>query len=171
LQLYFSRPFSRADYVLAKLLVLVGVLSLITWAPALALFGMQTGMGGWSWFSRNWQLGFGVTAGFLMWILLVSLAALASSAYVKWKLGAGALILGFFFVLGGVAKMVNVIFRVNWGTLLNPAEAMHRIWCSMLGVDPPSGPGTPECIVAISVLLLLLLLVLARKLRPVEVIS
>ena len=171
LQLYFSRPLSRTDYVLARLVVLMGILSLITWAPGLALFGMQAGMAGWKWFTANWQLGLGVTAGFLMWVLIVSLVALASSAYVRWRLVAGGLVLGFFFVLGGVAEMVNGIFRVTWGTLLNPSRAAHRIWCSMLGVEPPAGPGTPECVAALAVLVLLLVVVLERKLRPVEVIS
>lgn len=170
LQLYFSRPLSRPDYVLARLLVLVGILSLVTWAPGLALFGMQTGMAGWSWFSAHWRLGAGIFAGFLMWILIVSLVALACSAYVKWRVVAGALVLGFFFVLAGAAEIVNAVFRVTWASVLNPARAMNRIWCAMLDVEPPQGPDTPECIAMVVVLAVLLVLVLERKLRPVEVI-
>jgi len=171
LPLYLSRPLSRPEYVLAKLLVLTGLLSLVSLAPALLLFLLQTGMGGWSWISANWTLGGGVMAGFLIWILLASVVALASSAYVRWRLVAGGLVLGFFFVLSGVAQMVNMVFRVSWGALLDPYRASYRIWCSLLGVDPPEGLGLTESAVALVVMALLLVLVLERKLRPVEVVS
>jgi len=180
LPLYFSRPLSRFDYVIAKLLVLVGMLSLVTWVPGLLLFWLQTGMAGGDWFSANWQLGVGIFAGFLAWIVLVSLVALASSAYVKWRMVAGALVLGFFFILAGVGQMVNAVFRVNWGWLLNPFLAMYRLWCAMLDVEfqrggpqwpMPPGPDTSVCIAILVAHALLLALVLERKLRPVEVIS
>ncbi len=171
LPLYFSRPLSRPDYVLARLLVLVGMLSLVTWVPGLALFFMQSGMAGWGWMSVNWRLGAGIVGGFLMWILVVSLVALASSAYVKWRMVAGALVLGFFFVLAGVGEIVNAVFRVSWGSVVNPAMAMNRLWYEMLGVDPPMDLDPAECIVMLVALAGLLALVLERKLRPVEVIS
>jgi ABC-2 type transport system permease protein len=171
LPLYLSRPISRPEYVLAKLLVLTGLLSLVSIAPALLLFLLQAGMGGWSWFSANWTLGAGVMGGFLIWILLASMVALASSAYVRWRLVAGALVLGFFFVLSGVAQMVNMVFRVTWGALLDPYRAAYRIWCFLLSVDPPEGLGLTESAAALVVMALLLVLVLERKLRPVEVVS
>lgn len=171
LPLYFSRPFTRWEYVLARMLVLVGLLSVVTWVPGLLLFFMQTGMAGWDWFAANWQLGAALVAGFAIWILLVSLVALACSAYVRWRIIAGALVLGFFFVVGGAAEMLNAVMRVEWGAAFNPARAMYRIWCSMLGVEVSSGPGVVECAVAMTVLAALLCWVLDRKLRPVEVVS
>ncbi len=170
LPLYFSRPLSRPQYVLAKLLVLSGLLSLVSWAPALFLFVLQTGMAGWNWFSGNWTLGVGVLAGFLIWILLVSLVAMASSAYVRWKMIAGALVLGFFFVLSGVAQIVNLVLHVTWGFVLDPYRISYRVWCSLLGVEPAANLGLVESVVALVVMTLLLVLVLERKLRAVEVV-
>src|SRR6266849_391326 len=83
LPLYFSRPLSRPEYILSRMLVLVGVLSPVTWVPGLLLFLMQSSLGGWTWFTENWQMGGGIFFGFLLWIVLVSLVAMASSAYVK----------------------------------------------------------------------------------------
>ena len=40
--LYLSRPFSKTEYVLGKLSVLVTLTSLITWVPGLFLIGIQT---------------------------------------------------------------------------------------------------------------------------------
>lgn len=171
LPLYFSRPLSRAEYVLARMMVLIGILSLVTWIPGLLLFGMQTGMAGWTWFSRNWHLGAAVFAGFALWILLLSLVALACSAYVKWRLVAGALVLGFFFVLGGAAELMNAVLRVRWAIVFSPVRASNTVWRALLGLDPPDGPSALACAAALAVLGALLCVVLERKLRPVEVIS
>jgi ABC-2 type transport system permease protein len=171
LPLYFSRPISRPEYVVARLLVLLGVLSVVTWVPGVLLFLMQSAMAGWSWFASNWHLGAGVFFGFLLWILLVSLVAMASSAYVRWRIVAGALVLGVFFVLAGAAELTNAVLRVEWAAAFNPGRAMNQIWCSMLGADPIPGPDSTVCFIAMSIMAALLLLVLNRKLRPVEVVS
>jgi len=171
LPLYFSRPLSRLDYVLARVAVLAGILSLVTWLPGIVLFGIQAGMAGSTWFAHNWLMAPGIIAGFLLWILLVSLVALASSAYVKWRVIAGALVMAFFFILAGVAEMINGILRVTWGSLLNPGKVFYHLWCVMLDIDPPQGLDTLDCVSALLAILVLLALVLERKLRPVEVIS
>ncbi len=171
LPLYFSRPLTRSDYALARLLVLFGMLSMITWFPGLLLFGMQVGMAGGGWFRANWTLGCAMVAGFALWVLLVSIVALTCSAWVKWKVVAGALVLAFFSLLSGVALMINEVFRVTWGHVLDPAWAVNQLWRLMLGVEPGSGPGALACAFSLAVIILMLSLLLARKLRPVEVIS
>ncbi len=171
LPLYFSRPLSRSEYVLAKMLVLVGLLSAVTWMPGLFLFGMQSGMAGWSWFAANWTLGFAVFFGVLLWVLLVGLVALASSAYVKWRIVAGALVLGVFFVLAGASEIINAVLRVQWATAFNPARAMNQIWLALLGAEPLPGPNAVQCLMAVGLMTAILLLVLERKLRPVQVVS
>jgi ABC-2 type transport system permease protein len=171
LPLYFSRPLSRVDYVLARLIVLAGMLSLVTWVPGVLLVGMQSGMAGWSWLWHHWRLGVGVAAGFAVWILLVSLVALACSAYVKWRIVSGALILGFFFVLAGVAEMFRAVLRADWGYVLNPAKAMDSIWRVMMGVEISNGPAALDSVVMMAVLVGMLLWLLERKLRAVEVVS
>lgn len=171
LPLYFSRPLTRIDYAVARLMTLIGMLSLVTWVPGLVLFGMQVGMAAPGWLGTNWRLGAGLVAGFLVWIAIVSLVALTSSAWVKWRLVAGALILGFFFLLAGAARMINGIFRVEWGSILNPAMAAYSVWCGLLGQELPEGLDLGSSIAALALLAAALAVVLERKLRPVEVIS
>ena len=171
LPLYFSRPLSRSEYVVARFATIFGILSLVTWIPGLLLFGMQTGMSDTKWFSLNWQLAPGMVAGFAIWLLLLSVVALASSAYAKVKIVSGALVLGFFFILSGASVMINGVFRVTWGHALNPSWASRRIWCFLLSVDPAEGPGEVACAAVLAGIILLLGIVLLRKLRPVEVIS
>jgi ABC-2 type transport system permease protein len=171
LPLYFSRPITRWSYALARLTVLVGMLSVVTWIPGLALFGLQVGLAGGSWLLVNWTLGAGMVTGFLVWVLILSLVAIASSAYVKWRVVAGAVSLAFFFILSGIAEMIDAVLRVNWGHIIDPAWAVNQVWCALLGVQPPAGPGALASAVALAVMVLLLGLVIERKLRPVEVVS
>jgi hypothetical protein len=103
-------------------------------------------------------------------VLVLGLVAMASSAYVKWRVVAGAVSLAFFFILSGVSAMIDNVFRVTWGHALDPAWAVNRIWCTLLGVDPPDGPGAGASMLALTAFVLLLVLVIERKLRPVEVV-
>jgi hypothetical protein len=113
-----------------------------------------------------------MVTGFLLYILLVSLVALTCSAYVKWRVVAGALVLGFFFVLAGAAQIVNQVFHVEWGSLLSPGYTVYTLWCALLGVETAAdAPGAGECLAAVLVLLGALLAVLLRRLRPVEVVA
>jgi len=171
LPLYFSRPLSRVDYVLARFIVLAGLLSLVTIIPALMLLTMQTGLAGWKWAVDYWYLPAGVLGGFGLWILVVSLVALACSAYVKWRVVSGALVLAFFFLLAGAAEMMNAVFRTNSMSIFNPAKALNTIWAAMLRTDPDVDLDVLLCGVFLVALAGLLILVLERKLRPVEVIS
>ena len=170
LPLYFSRPLTRWSYALARLLVIAGMLSIVTWVPGLLLFGLQVGLAGGAWFGTNWTLGAGMVAGFLLWVLVLSLVAMASSAWVKWRVVAGAVSLAVFFILAGVSEMIDAVFRVTWGHILDPAWAVNRVWCALLGVDAPAGPGAGASMLALTVFMLLLALVIERKLRPVEIV-
>jgi ABC-2 type transport system permease protein len=171
LPLYFSRPITRLEYALGRLVTLLGLLSLITWIPGMVLFILQAAMAGRSWFSENWELAIVMFTGFLIWILLVSLVALASSAYARMRVIAGGIVLGFFFLLSGASNIVNLVFRAEWGNLSSPFWTTRRIWYSLLAIESPEGPGVLLCLSALTVLFLLLALILERKLRPVEVIS
>jgi ABC-2 type transport system permease protein len=171
LPLYFSRPLTRWSYALARLTVLVGMLSVVTWIPGLILFALQVGLAGGWWFRANWTLGAGMVAGFLLWLLVLSLVAMASSAYVKWRVVAAAVSLAFFFILSGIAEMIDNVFRVDWGHVIDPAWAVNQVWCALLGVEPHAGPGAGASALALAVIMLLLAAVIERKLRPVEIVS
>src|SRR5436189_6070326 len=156
LPLYFSRPLTRWSYALARLGVIVGMLSVVTWIPGLLLFALQVALAGGSWFAANWTLGAAVVAGFLLWLLVLSLVAMASSAWVKWRVVAGAVTLACFFILTGVSEMIDQVFRVTWGHAFDPAWAVNRVWAAMLGVETADGPGVVACMVSLTAFVLLL---------------
>src|SRR5437899_5662546 len=53
LPLYLCRPFSRSEYVVGKMSIVIILLSAMTWVPTLLLFLFQSYLEGWSWFSEN----------------------------------------------------------------------------------------------------------------------
>jgi len=115
LPLYFCRPFSRTEYVLGKASVLAILLSQITWVPGLILFAMQASLAGASWtWSHLWIAGALVLAS-LLWIAFLSLLAMAISAWVKWRIVAGAMLLGVMAFGAGFAEAVNAVMRTQAG--------------------------------------------------------
>jgi hypothetical protein len=90
---------------------------------------------------------------------------------VKWRVVAAGVSLAFFFILTGVAEMIDNVFRVTWGHVIDPAWAVNQVWCALLGVEPPVGPGAWASAWALAAMILLLVLVIERRLRPVEIVS
>src|SRR5450631_3969157 len=128
LSLYLARPFSRVEYVLGKMTILLALMSLMTWVPGLLLFGLQGYMEGWQWMKDNARLASGIFFGAWVWILLLALLALALSAWVKWKPAAGGLMFGVFFVAAAFGAVINQVQRTRWGNLFNISHLIGVVW-------------------------------------------
>jgi len=182
LPLYLARPFSRAEYVMGRLSVLLILLSGVTWVPGLMLFLLQSYLSpGWGW--DNLRIAGGLLLGSLIWILLLSLLALALSAWVKWKPVAGALMFGVFFVAGAFSAAINEILRTKWGHLLNISHLMGVVWLSLFEEPLKRGNGAAFfrvargaeipvwcCWVALLAVCGICLYMLARRIRGFEVV-
>src|SRR5258707_5678163 len=94
LPLYLCRPFSRTEYVLGKMSVILILLSFITWIPQLLLFLFQSYLEGFSWYKDNLWIASAIFIGSAVWILLLALISQAVSALVNWRVIASAAILG-----------------------------------------------------------------------------
>ncbi len=128
IQLYLSRPLSRAEYILGKVSVLGVLLSCTTWIPALLLFLLHAGMQGHGWLWDNlWMAGAIILSG-LIGIALVTLLSMALAVWVKWRIAATGLMLATFFVLPGFGAAVNLILRTPMGSLLNLPYMIVLVW-------------------------------------------
>jgi ABC-2 type transport system permease protein len=183
LPLYFARPFSRLEYVLGKMSVLVLLLSLMTWVPGLLLFSLQGYLEGAKWMSDNWRFVFGTFVGAWIWILILSLLALALSAWVKWKPAAGGLMFGVFFVAAAFGAIINGVQRTTWGSLFNISYLVGSVWVQLFEGSgkttngavffrAPQGEELPmwACWMALAALCGICLYMLARKIRGAEVV-
>jgi ABC-2 type transport system permease protein len=129
LPLYLSRPFSRHEYVLGKLSVIVTLASLITWVPGLLVFLVQSNLEA-NWMTSHLRIAAAIFIGSWIWIVLASLLAIAVSAWVKWKPVAAGVMFGVFFVAATFGELSNEILELNrgWGMLMNITEVMNMIW-------------------------------------------
>jgi ABC-2 type transport system permease protein len=170
LPLYFCRPFSRAEYVLGKSSVLAILLSQITWLPGLILFAMQAGLAGASWTWSNLWIAGSLILSSLIWIAILSLLAMALSAWVKWRIVAGALLLGVMFFGAGFAQAINAVMRTDSGQFFNVAYLMGTVWNALFQVDSRHAIPVAQAWVALLIYCAICLWLLMRKVRAYEVI-
>jgi len=183
LPLYLARPFSRVEYVLGKISVLFILLSIMTWIPGVLLYLLHGYLVSGGWISDNLRIAGGLFLGAWVWIVVISLLALALSAWVKWKPAAGALVFGVFFVAAGFGAAINEVMRTKWGHLLNISNLMGSVWVEMFQDPAHRGNGAAFfrviageeipvwcCWAALGGLCVLCLYMLNRKVRGAEVV-
>jgi ABC-2 type transport system permease protein len=134
LPLYLCRPLSRTEYVLGKMAVLVFLLSLVTWVPGLLIFFFQASLAGFAWFWANLWMIQAIFSGSMVWIILLSLLALAVSALVKWRVVASGALLGLFFVPRAFGEIINELFLTRSGHLISLWATMESIWSGLFGL-------------------------------------
>jgi len=133
LPLYLCRPFSRAEYVLGKMSVLLILLSTITWIPQLLLFCFQAYLEGAGWFVANLWIASAIFIGSVVWILLLALLSQAVSALVKWRVIASAALLGIFFIPSVFGEVINQLFLTRWGNIISLGALMNNVSAGLFG--------------------------------------
>jgi ABC-2 type transport system permease protein len=171
LPLYFCRPFSRVEYVLGKSSVLAILLSQITWVPGLILFVMQASLAGAQWTGANLWIAGSLFLSSLIWIAILSLLAMALSAWVKWRIVAGALLLGVMFFGAGFAQAINAVMRTESGHFIDVAYLMGTVWNGLFQVDAEHAIPVAQAWIALLLYCGVCLWLLMRKVRAYEVIK
>jgi|SRR5579871_329704 len=170
LTLYLSRPFSRLEYVIGKMSVLLMLLSLITWIPGLILFTVQSALAGGRWFVDNLWIAWALFAGAWIWILVIALLAMALSAWVKWKIAAGALLLGTFFVAAAFGQAIDSVLDVRWGGLINLSKLFNAVWNSLFRGRESQDISATAAWITLALICAGCIWLLNKKLRAVEVV-
>ena len=184
LPLYLCRPISRTEYVLSKMAVLCVPLSCITWVPGLILWGLQAGLQGENWGMDHLHFASAIFFGSWLWLGLLSLLAMALSAWVRWKLAASALLFGVFFISSALGAIVNEVLITRVGNVLSLGYIIGMLWAQMLQLPAKStifgemfnirrGDEIPAYIVwsVFGLVCFGCVLLLNRRLRAKEVVS
>jgi len=133
LPLYLCRPFSRTEYVMGKMSVLIILLSWITWVPQLLMFLFQAYLEGFAWFRDNLWIASGIVIGGLVWILLLGLLSQTVSALLKWRIVASGAMLGLVFIPSVFAGVVNLIFQTRWANIISLFALMDNVTAGLFG--------------------------------------
>jgi len=133
LPLYLCRPFSRTEYVMGKMSVLLILLSWITWVPQLLMFLFQSYLEGFEWLRSNLWIASAIIIGGLVWILLLALLSQTISALVKWRIVASGVMLGVVFIPSAFAGIVNILFQTHWANIISLSALMWNITAGLFG--------------------------------------
>ena len=133
LPLYLSRPFTRGEYILGKMTVLVALLSLVTWVPLMSVYFLQAGLAD-NWLMSNLRIGVGLFVGAWIWVGLLTLLGLAISACIRWRIVATGAMFAVFFMGGAFGEMWREVLKNPWGRILNLTYVVNLVWRDLFGI-------------------------------------
>lgn len=133
LPLYLCRPFTRTEYVMGKMSVLLILLSLITWVPQLVLFLFESYLEGFTWFKDNISIAFAIVISSIVWILLLALLSQAISALVKWRVVASGALIGLFLIPSVFGAFINEVFKTEIGNLVSLGALIRNVTSGLFG--------------------------------------
>jgi len=105
----------------------------------LLIYVVKSALSGSQWFIDNIHLAFASLVGSLLWVVLISLVALASSAWVRWRPAAAGMMFALFFIPAGFGAAANEIMQMTWGSLLNGTVLIGTVWNSLFFINDPVG--------------------------------
>src|SRR6266853_4097079 len=172
LQIYLSKPLTRAEYIFGKLGILVTFLLLITWVPAILLLGVQVMFAGnFSFLRANAYLFPAITLFALVEVVMVSTSMLALSSLSQNSRFVGILYTALIFftnALYGVMRAVTGSSMVSWISFGNNlAQIGDLIFRVPLRYETP----WPIALLMIVALVAVSALVLERRVRGVEIVA
>jgi ABC-2 type transport system permease protein len=176
LPLYLCRPFSRAEYVIGKMSVLMILISAITWVPGLLLFAFEAYLEGGSWLTENYWIAGSIFVVSWVWIVLLALLSVTMSAWVKWRMAASAGLFGLFIISNVMGITINQVLHTRWGSLFNLTMVMKTIEDSLFRrpntMDLPQWMVLPTgaAWIMLGLFCAFCLFLLTRKVRAYEVV-
>jgi ABC-2 type transport system permease protein len=172
LPLYLCRPFTRFEYIVGKMSVLLILLSTVTWIPMMLVFLFQSYLEGGAWFRENLWIGTAIMTTCLAWLIALSLLAMAFSAWIKWRTAASAALFAILIIPTPIGFAIQEIFRTNKGHMLRLGMAWNMLSWDLFGVNDENQLfSAAEAWMVFAAYGGLCLLMLWRKVRAYEVVS
>ena len=172
LQLYLSKPMTRAEYIAGKLSILFLFLTLVTFAPAICLLITQTLFAGSFTFIRNnLYLVPAITLYSLAQVLLASTTMLALSSLSKSSRFVAVMYAGLFFFTTALFQALRGITGKSAFAWLSPTAALEQLGDVIFRIRPRYD--LPPSIAALTVIVLIVgsLWILDRRVRGVEIVT
>jgi ABC-2 type transport system permease protein len=172
LQIYLSKPLTRAEYVFGKLAILVTFLLLITWLPAIVLLIVQIAFAGnFTFFRTNAFLFPAITVFCAIEVVVVSTAMLALSSLSKSSRYVGILYAAVIFFSSAMFGVLTAVTRnsaLSWISFsASLAQVGNVIFRQPLKYDTP----WPVSLLILAGLVVLSAFVLERRVRGIEVVA
>src|SRR5438445_218866 len=172
LQIYLSKPLTRAEYIFGKLAILMTFLAMVTWLPAIVLLIVQISFAGnFTFFRNNAFLFPAITVFAFLEVTLASATMLALSSLSKSSRYVAILYAAVIFFTQAIYGVMYAVTRstaMSWISFsANLAEIGDLIFRQPVKYDTP----WPVALLVIVGLIALSGLILERRVRGVEVVS
>jgi ABC-2 type transport system permease protein len=172
LQIYLSKPLTRAEYVLGKLAILMTFLALVTWLPAIVLLIVQIAFAGnFTFFKNNAFLFPAITVFAFIEVALASSTMLALSSLSKSSRYVAILYAAVIFFTQAVYGVLYAVTRstaFSWLSFsANLSQIGDVIFRQPLKYDTP----WPVSLLMIALLIAASGVILERRVRGIEVVA
>jgi ABC-2 type transport system permease protein len=172
LQIYLSKPLTRAEYIFGKLAILMSFLLLVTWVPALLLLIVQIAFAGnFTFFLKNLYLFPAITVFAFIQVIMVAAAMLALSSLSKSSRYVAILYAAVIFfsqAIYGVLTMVTRSTQLSWISF--PAN-LSQMGDLIFRLPPKYDTPWPVALLMIVGLIAVSGIILERRVRGIEVVA
>ncbi len=172
LQVYLSKPLTRAEYVAGKLAILFLFLTAVTWAPAISLLIVQIMFAGSFTFVRdNVFLLPAITLFSLLQVLLASATMMALSSMSKSSRFVGIMYAGLMFFTAALSAALRSITGRSAFAWLSPTATLEQLGDIIFRLRPRYDLPAAGAVLVVIVLIALSAVILERRVRGVEVVQ
>jgi ABC-2 type transport system permease protein len=172
LQVYLSKPLTRAEYVAGKLAILFLFLASVTWLPAISLLIIQIMFAGSFAFARdNMFLLPAITLFSLLQVLVASSTMLALSSMSKSSRFVGIMYAGLIFFTTALFNAIRGITGRSSFAWISPTETLEQIGNVIFRLPPPFQLSPALAVLTIVVLVAGSAWILERRVRGIEVVQ
>jgi ABC-2 type transport system permease protein len=172
LQVYLSKPLTRAEYVAGKFAILFLFLVGVTWLPAILLLLIQIMFAGSLTFVRdNFFLLPAITLFALLQVLVSAMTMLALSSMSKSSRFVGIMYAGLIFFTAALFQALRGITGRSTWAFLSPTSTLEQIGAVIFRADPPYDLSPLFAVVTVIVLIAGSAWILERRVRGVEVVQ
>lgn len=168
--LYLSRPVTKLQYLLGKLLVLLVLTAAATWVPGLVLVLANAYYAQDGWLLNNLSVPFGLVGGCLVWTACLSIIALALSAWVRWRPAATLGFLGIFVIGSAIGNLFRTVSGDWYGSLIILWDAIDVVGRDLFGANASDLMPLPWAWATLAGAAALAFWALLRRIRAYEVV-
>ena len=175
--LYLSRPINKSNYIIGKLMVLLVLGSIMSWVPAMFLYGLQGYLAGDGWIFTYSHLPLASFIISMTWLICLSLVAFTVSSFVKWKTVARIAFFGVFFVASIVGAIIEEVFNSTGSYLVDLYAGVEVLMAvlfdarnnQVLDFNPQMSPETAA--MQIFIVSMVSLIILYRRISAYQAVS
>jgi len=172
LQIYLSKPLTRAEYIAGKFLILVTFLLLVTWVPAILLLVLQLLFAGnFTFVRQNLFLFPAITLYSFFYVLVVSFTMLAVSSSSKSSRFVAIIYAGIVFLSDAIYGVLHLVTRSTALSFLAFDFNLQQLSYVIFRLPPQYSTPWPISLLTALAIIAIAVLVLERQVRGVEVVT